>query len=100
MTDDVGVRFVYDCISEGSSVEKASSTLASNGISAVVRSRAGSAWKADVLPFEPIYGAVWEELGEEVQYQGMVVERSPAARDFAVAFYNWLGQAGKILSYY
>ncbi|KAF9728704.1 hypothetical protein PMIN04_004204 [Paraphaeosphaeria minitans] len=93
MTGDVGVHFAYDCISEGSSVEKVSSTLAINGRSAIVRSRAGGAWKSDGLSFEPIYGAVWEGLGEEVQYQGMMVDRSPAARDFAVAFYKWLGQA-------
>jgi NADPH:quinone reductase-like Zn-dependent oxidoreductase len=93
LTDNNGVHFAYDCISEGNSVENVSTTLANNGRSAIVRSRAGGAWQADVLPFEPIYGAVWEGLGEEVQYQGMVVERSPAAREFAVAFYKWLGQA-------
>lgn len=88
-----GVHFAYDCISEGSSVEKVSFTLSSGGRIAIVRSRVGGAWKADGLSFEPIYGAVWEGLGEEVQYQGMVVNRSPAARHFAVAFYKWLGQA-------
>ncbi|KAJ4350356.1 uncharacterized protein N0V89_008977 [Didymosphaeria variabile] len=93
LTENAGVHFAYDCISEGSSVETVSSTLTSNGKNAVVRSRAGGAWQAGMLPFEPIYGAVWEGLGEEVQYQGFVVERSPAARDFAVAFYKWLGQA-------
>ncbi|KAL1591996.1 hypothetical protein SLS60_011588 [Paraconiothyrium brasiliense] len=93
LAGDGGVHFAYDCVSEGSSVEKVSSILSSNGRSAVVRSRAGGAWHAGELRFEPIYGAVWEGLGEEVQYQGMVVKRSPAARDFAVAFYEWLGQA-------
>jgi NADPH:quinone reductase-like Zn-dependent oxidoreductase len=93
LTDDNGVHFAYDCISERNSVENVSFTLATKGRSAIVRSRAGGAWKAGELPFEPIYGAVWEGLGEEVQYQAMVVKRSPAARAFAVAFYKWLGQA-------
>jgi hypothetical protein len=44
------------------------------------------------LPTEPIYGAVWEGLGEEIQYQGFTVKRSPAARAFAVEFYKWLNE--------
>lgn len=98
LTNGVGVHFAYDCISEGTSVEKVSSTLTSDGRSAIVRSRAGGAWQSSKLPSEPIYGAVWEGLGEEVQYQGMIVERSLAARGFAVAFYDWIGQAvGSVL---
>lgn len=88
-----GMNYAYDCISEGDSVARVSSTLASNGKIAIVRSRAGGAWKAEVLRVEPIYGAVWEGLGEEVQYQGFTVKMSPAARDFAVEFYRWLSGA-------
>lgn len=36
---------------------------------------------------------MWEGLGEEVQYQGFVVAKSPAARAFAVEFYKWPGGA-------
>ena len=93
LSDGVGMHCVYDCISEGSSVERTSSTLNSNGRSAIVRSREGGAWKAGQLPVEPSYGAVWEGLGEEIQYQGFTVKRSPAARHFAVEFYKWLGTA-------
>jgi NADPH:quinone reductase-like Zn-dependent oxidoreductase len=93
LADGKGMNYAYDCISEGDSVTRVSSTLASNGKTAIVRSRAGGAWKADHLPVEPIYGAVWEGLGEEVQYQGFTVKKSPAARDFAVAFYKWLSGA-------
>ncbi|KAJ4296305.1 hypothetical protein N0V90_006350 [Kalmusia sp. IMI 367209] len=93
LTGGTGVHYAYDCISEGSSVEKVSSLLANGGKSAIVRSRAGGAWKADVLPVEPIYGAVWEGLGEEIQYQGFTVPQSPAARAFAVQFYQWLSDA-------
>ncbi|KAK3638426.1 hypothetical protein LTR56_013066 [Elasticomyces elasticus] len=85
-----GVDYVYDCISEGESVERASGLLREGGRSMVVRSRAGGAWTADNLPIEPIYKAVWEGLGEDVEYQGMVLKKSVAARGFAVAFYRWL----------
>jgi hypothetical protein len=87
------IHYAYDCISEGDSVQRTSSTLASNGKIAIVRSRAGGAWKADNLAIEPIYGAVWEGLGEEVQYQGFTVRQSPASRGFAVAFYKWMNEA-------
>ncbi|KAF2105405.1 chaperonin 10-like protein [Lophiotrema nucula] len=93
LSGGAGVHFAYDCISEGDSVERVSSTLADTGRSAIVRSRAGGAWQAGELSFEPIYGAVWEGLGEEVQYQGFTVKKSPAGREFAVAFYKWLGEA-------
>ena len=88
-----GIHFAYDCISEGYTVQRVTSTLGNNGKIAIVRSRTSGAWRAGELPDEPIYGAVWEGLGEEVQYQGFVVKKSPAARNFAVAFYNWLGIA-------
>jgi NADPH:quinone reductase-like Zn-dependent oxidoreductase len=88
-----GIHIAYDCISEGDSVALAASTLTASGRVAIVRSREGGAWKADNLPVEPIYGAVWEGLGEEVQYQGFTIEQSPAARAFAVNFYKWLGTA-------
>jgi NADPH:quinone reductase-like Zn-dependent oxidoreductase len=89
----VGMDYVYDCISEGDSVKRVSDTLAIHGKSAIVRSRAGGAWKASNLPVEPIYGAVWEGLGKEVQYQGFTVKESAAAREFAVEFYKWLSTA-------
>ena len=92
-SNGAGMHVAYDCISEGNSVAMISSTLSVNGKSAIVRSRAGGAWNADDLPVEPIYGAVWEGLGEEVQYQGFTVKQSPAARAFAVEFYRWLSEA-------
>ncbi|KAH7061709.1 chaperonin 10-like protein [Paraphoma chrysanthemicola] len=92
-SNGVGMHYAYDGISEGDSVERVASSLAENGKMAIVRSREGGAWKADDLKLEPVYGAVWEGLGEEVQYQGFTVKKSPAAREFAVAFYNWLGVA-------
>ena len=93
LTGGEGVIYAYDCISEGNSVGKVSSLLRKSGKIAIVRSRAGGAWQASRLPVEPIYGAVWEGLGEEVQYQGFTVPRSPAARQFAVEFYKWISIA-------
>jgi len=93
LSDGVGMHYAYDGLSEGGSVTHVASTLAKCGQMAIVRSREGGAWKGDNLPIEPVYGAVWEGLGEEVQYQGMTVAKSPAARDFAVAFYKWLSGA-------
>lgn len=91
-----GVDYAYDCISEGTTVSKTSSTLAPNGKMAIVRSREGGAWSARDLAVEPSYGAVWEGLGEEVQYQGMSLPASPKARGFAVAFYRWLSEGIKL----
>ncbi|KAK5170556.1 uncharacterized protein LTR77_005144 [Saxophila tyrrhenica] len=89
--------YVYDCISEDSTVEQAASTLASNGKMAIVRSRDAGAWTSGPLPVEPMYGAVWEGLGADVHYglgsNRAPVLRSPAARAFAVEFYKWVSQA-------
>lgn len=69
-----GVDYALDCISEGLSVERVSRTLAGGDRSklAVFRSREGGAWNSDNMPVEvePVYGAVWEGLGKEVEYQG------------------------------
>lgn len=96
--DGKGVDYVYDCISEGSTVAKSAKTLAVGGGMAVVRSRQGDAWDTpkEELPTEPIYGAVWEGLGESVQYLGMFLPESKGARDFAAAFYQWLSEGGRL----
>ena len=92
-----GVDYAFDCISEGLTVQLVSSTLHSSGSRmAIVRSREGGAWAAKTLPIDPIYGAVWEGLGAEIQYQNLVVPASLAARLFAAAFYRWISQNGKI----
>lgn len=91
-----GVDYAYDCISEGSTVSDTAKTLAPNGKMAIVRSREGGAWTAQNLAVEPSYGAVWEGLGEDVQYQGMVLPASQEARSFAVAFYKWLSEGGRL----
>ena len=93
-----GIDYAYDCISEGLTVSQTASTLTVSGKMAIVRSREGGAWiKGENLPVEPSYGAVWEGLGEEVQYQGMCLPASPRARKFAVTFYEWLSSNGRRL---
>jgi len=95
LTNDKGVQYAYDCISEGDSVQLVSRTVAKDGKMAIMRSRQGGAWKTEDLPLEPIYGAVWEGLGEEIHYAGFIVPASPSARAFAAAFFRWLCDGGK-----
>jgi NADPH:quinone reductase-like Zn-dependent oxidoreductase len=96
LTGGKGVGYAYDCISEGNTVSMVSETLQKGASMAIVRSREGGAWKADDLSVDPVYGAVWEGLGVEIQYQGFTVSSSPEARAFAVAFFNWLAIGGKL----
>ena len=93
-----GFDFVYDCISEGSTVKLASFTLRPGGRMAVVRSAEGGAFDTQGLSVEPIYGAVWEGLGVEVQYHNMVVPFSEEARIFATTFYRWLSEGDKLVA--
>lgn len=96
LTGGRGVDYAYDCISERATVKMVSATLRNDGCMAIVRSREGGAWKTEDLSVEPIYGAVWEGLGVEIQYQGFTVPSSPEARSFAVAFFNWLSEGGRL----
>lgn len=89
-----GVHFAYDAISEGSTVRDVSSTLRQGGKIAVVRSREAGAWDPEGVTVEPIYGAVWEGLGEDIQYQNFVVRTSPAKRSFTASFFKWLSDGG------
>ncbi|KAK3336302.1 chaperonin 10-like protein [Cercophora scortea] len=100
-----GIDYALDCISEGTTVQTVCGTLnPTSGRMAVVRSRAARAWSVDgELSTEPIYGAVWEGLGVDVQYHhGIVVPASEGARKFAGAFYRWLesgnGGEAKVLA--
>lgn len=91
-----GVHYAYDAISEGSTVREVSSTLREGGKLAVVRSKEAGAWETEGVTTEPIYGAVWEGLGEDVEYHKLVVRTSPAKRSFATAFYKWLSDGGDL----
>ena len=89
-----GVDFAYDCISEGTTVRQVSGTLRKGERMAILQSREGGAWveHGRDLFTEPIYGAVWEGLGVEIQYQNLMVPASEEARNFAIAFYKWLSE--------
>lgn len=91
-----GVQFAYDCISEGATVKQTSTTLREGGSMAIVRSRAAGAWQGEDMPVEPIYGAVWEGLGADIQYMKFWVYTSPEKRAFAAAFYRWLSEGGEL----
>lgn len=92
------IDLALDCISEGSSVAKVCSTLAPGGKIAVTRSIEGGVWDSSGLKegIVPSYGAVWEGLGERVEYQGFELPASEESRAFAVAFYRWLSTGGKL----
>jgi NADPH:quinone reductase-like Zn-dependent oxidoreductase len=98
ITGGEGVDFAYDSISEGSTVKMVSHTLRTGGKMAIVRSKASGFWETEGLAegVEPIYGAVWEGLGVEIQYVKFAVPASPDARAFAVAWYKWLSEGGKL----
>jgi NADPH:quinone reductase-like Zn-dependent oxidoreductase len=96
LTQSTGLDLAYDCISEGDTVQKISKILGPRGKMAIVRSAEGGAWTSkEPLPVQPSYGAVWEGLGEEVQYQGMNLPANAEARELAVKFYNWLSANGE-----
>lgn len=93
-----GVDYAYDCISEGSTVKMTSTTLREGANMAIVRSREAGAWQAADMALEPMYGAVWEGLGVDVQYHKFVVKTSPSKRAFAAAFYSWLSNGGQLIA--
>ncbi|KAH8599228.1 chaperonin 10-like protein [Bisporella sp. PMI_857] len=98
LTGGAGFHYAFDCISEGPTVKRIISLLQHGGKIAIVRSKEGGAWDSEGLPpdVEPIYGAVWEGLGVEIQYQNLVVQPDADARRFAVSFYKWLSKGGKL----
>jgi NADPH:quinone reductase-like Zn-dependent oxidoreductase len=94
LSGGIGMHYVYDGISEGDSVERATLTLGKDGVGvAIVRHNDYGAWMTTrQLPVTPIYGAVWEGLGEEVQYHHMTLAPSVVARNFTAKFYEWLSE--------
>ncbi|EWY85850.1 hypothetical protein FOYG_12949 [Fusarium oxysporum NRRL 32931] len=89
-----GVQYALDCISEGETIGKFHATFAKyvrgDGHFAVFRGPSGGRYRADGLRVNPMYGAVWEGLGVEVEYNGSTMPANPAARAFAAAFFDYL----------
>lgn len=98
-TGGVKAKWAVDCISEGDTVREVAGCLESGSKMVAVRSRQGGAWSEQGLreDVEVMYGAVWEGLGEEVEYHNMTVPADPKARDFATHFYEWLSSGGKLV---
>jgi NADPH:quinone reductase-like Zn-dependent oxidoreductase len=94
LSKGVGMHYVLDAITEGSSTERSASTLSNDG-KALAVTRAPPI--LDPAPAVPVlYGAALEGLGEEVHYKGgRVLPKSPTGRDFAAMFYHWLSGAVK-----
>lgn len=91
-TAGAGVAYALDTISEGPTVPAIESTLAQQDARmAVFRQPEGGGYDVSKLRIKPIYGAVWEGLGVEVQYSsGLSIPADPAARAFAAAFFEAL----------
>jgi hypothetical protein len=98
LTESRGIDLALDCISEGSTVANISHILHARGKLAVLRSREAGAWDSSNLAqgIEPKYGAVWQGLGERVEYQAFVLPASALHKEFTVAFYEWLSSGGKL----
>lgn len=95
-TDGRGIHFALDTISEYNTVENVHNTLAPDGRFHIFRSPGGGRFDTTKLAVQPIYGAVWEGLGVEVDYgHGIVFPANPEARKFAVAFFAFLNSGAK-----
>ncbi|KAK5997946.1 Trans-enoyl reductase ACTTS2-like protein [Cladobotryum mycophilum] len=94
-TNGEGIHYAVDSISEGETVYKVNSTLATNGKVAVFRGPLGGRYDPAELRIKPIYGAVWEGLGHEIGYNGFVIPANPEARIFATKFFDFLSTAAK-----
>ncbi|KAH7152651.1 hypothetical protein EDB81DRAFT_867998 [Dactylonectria macrodidyma] len=99
-SDGRGVQYALDCISEGITVAQVHSTFADdvqgNHRFGVFRSPAGGGFETEGLRVHPIYGAVWEGLGLEVECNGSTLPANPTARAFAVSFFSYLSSSESV----
>ncbi|RSL44842.1 hypothetical protein CEP54_014522 [Fusarium duplospermum] len=89
-TGENGVDFALDCISEGETVYGTHETLATEAKFAVFRGPVGGEYDPSKLRIKPIYGAVWEGLGAEIEYNNTVIPASREAREFARQHFDFL----------
>ncbi|KAL3489557.1 chaperonin 10-like protein [Aspergillus germanicus] len=91
VTGGVGIHYALDTISERDTVAKVHSTLNPSGKYHVFRGQDGGMFDTRDLSIKPVYGTVWEGLGNVVDYGGgLVFPAPPSARAFAVKFFEWL----------
>jgi NADPH:quinone reductase-like Zn-dependent oxidoreductase len=69
-TGGVGVHYALDTISERDTVAKVHSTLNASGKYHVFRGQDGGMFRTADLSIKPVYGTVWEGLGNVVDYGG------------------------------
>ncbi|KAL3440516.1 chaperonin 10-like protein [Aspergillus insuetus] len=100
-TRGIGIHYALDTISERNTVASVHSTLNAKGKYHVFRGQDGGMFHTRDLDIQPVYGTVWEGLGHEVDYGGgLVFPAPPAARAFAVKFFEWLSSGfddGRVL---
>ncbi|TCD61243.1 hypothetical protein EIP91_008710 [Steccherinum ochraceum] len=85
-----GIHYAVDCISEGDSTAKISTTYTENGGTiACIRK---STWDREGIKegVEGIYSSVWVGLGKDIVYNNEPMPANPEWRAFSVAFYKWL----------
>lgn len=80
------VDYAFDAITEGDSTKSLDRILADDGRLVIFRFPKGE------FKHEPVYGAVWEGLGEDVDYGPLQIPADPKKREFAVKFYDWLSK--------
>ncbi|KAJ7232013.1 chaperonin 10-like protein [Mycena rebaudengoi] len=85
-----GIDGALDCISEDATTANISQTFGPRGGRiAVIRA---AAWSKDGVRADvtPLYGAVWEGLGHDIEYNGATMAASAAHRAFSVGFFEYL----------
>lgn len=65
-----GVQYAIDAISQGATVYHTDSLVAPDGKLAIFRAPAAGGFDATKLKTKPVFGAVWEALGVDVEYHG------------------------------
>lgn len=94
-TEGAGVQYAVDSIAEGNTPALVESTLSEDGKFVTFVPHSPDDYDASKLRIQPVYGAVWEGLGEMVTFRpGMVFPADLKARAFAASFFDYLGSGG------
>ncbi|KAH7000668.1 chaperonin 10-like protein [Ilyonectria destructans] len=91
-TGGSGVLYAIDAVSSGSTVADVESTLSANGKFAAYRTPSIGNFDVTALEIKPVIGAVWEGLGVGIEYHGAHLPANQEAREFAAAFFKFIGQ--------
>ncbi|KAK1147829.1 hypothetical protein N8T08_000342 [Aspergillus melleus] len=91
-TGGSGVSYAVDAVSIGPTVAMVESTLSPSGRFAAYRTPSIGGFDMTTLKIKPVVGPVWEGLGVEIGYHGVTLPANPEARNFAAAFFEFIGQ--------